>query len=106
LGEREITLDYLTPDPANARSHTECGVGRIEEALHEVGAARSIVIDEAGVVLAGNAIVEAAVVSPTHVGGSATCALSRARARQRMGDPHSQTKIVPSCSDLRSTAPS
>jgi hypothetical protein len=50
----------LTPDPRNARRHTPRNVGMIEDALHEVGAARSIVIDEAGVVLAGNATLEAA----------------------------------------------
>lgn len=50
----------LTPDPRNARKHTPRNVGMIEAALGEVGAARSIVIDEAGVVLAGNATIEAA----------------------------------------------
>lgn len=53
-------IGQLTQDPKNARSHTARGVGMIEEALNEVGAARSIVIDEAGVILAGNATVEAA----------------------------------------------
>lgn len=50
----------LTPDPRNARRHTPRNVGMIEKALHEVGAARSIVIDETGKVLAGNATIEAA----------------------------------------------
>jgi DNA modification methylase len=50
----------LTPDPANARKHNPRNVGMIEDALGEVGAARSIVIDEDGVILAGNATVEAA----------------------------------------------
>jgi hypothetical protein len=50
----------LTPDPANARRHGPRNVGTIVSALHEVGAARSIVIDEDGVILAGNATVEAA----------------------------------------------
>lgn len=53
-------LRDLTPDPANARKHTPRNVGTIVSALHEVGAARSIVIDEDGVVLAGNATIEAA----------------------------------------------
>lgn len=53
-------LRDLTPDPTNARAHTARNVGTIEAALREVGAARSIVIDENGVVLAGNATVEAA----------------------------------------------
>lgn len=50
----------LTPDKRNARKHTPRNVGAIVSALHEVGAARSIVIDEDGVVLAGNATIEAA----------------------------------------------
>jgi DNA modification methylase len=50
----------LTPDPRNARKHTSRNVGDIVNALHEVGAARSIVIDEDGIVLAGNATLEAA----------------------------------------------
>lgn len=53
-------LKDLTPDPKNARRHTPRNVGMIESALNEVGAARSIVIDEDGVVLAGNATIEAA----------------------------------------------
>lgn len=60
-GEGEmIHIGQLTPDPANARKHNPRNVGLIERALGEVGAARSIVIDENGVVLAGNATVEAA----------------------------------------------
>ena len=53
-------LKDLTPDPRNARRHTPRNVGMIEKALHEVGAARSIVVDEDGVILAGNATIEAA----------------------------------------------
>jgi len=53
-------LGDLTPDPANARRHTPRNVGTIVDALHEVGAARSIVIDEDGTILAGNATAEAA----------------------------------------------
>ncbi len=62
LGESgEIThLGDLRPDPANARRHNPRNIGMIEDALHEVGAARSIVIDEDGVILAGNGVVEAA----------------------------------------------
>lgn len=60
-GVKPVThLRDLTPDPANARKHTPRNVGTIVSALHEVGAARSIVIDEDGVVLAGNATIEAA----------------------------------------------
>lgn len=53
-------LSDLTPDPKNARRHSARGRGMLETGIHEVGAARSIVIDEDGVVLAGNLTVEAA----------------------------------------------
>jgi len=53
-------LGDLKSDPRNARRHTPRNVGLIEDALHEVGAGRSIVIDENNVVLAGNATIEAA----------------------------------------------
>lgn len=60
-GSKAIThLKDLTADPTNARRHNPRNVGMIEDALHEVGAARSIVIDEGGRVLAGNATMEAA----------------------------------------------
>ncbi len=55
-----ISIADLTPDPNNARKHTPRNVGAIEDSLQEVGAARSIVIDENNVVLAGNATIEAA----------------------------------------------
>lgn len=61
-GNKEFTsLAQLTSDPKNARRHTPRNVGTIVDALHEVGAARSIVIDENGVVLAGNATMDAAI---------------------------------------------
>ncbi|HEY6362710.1 MAG TPA: hypothetical protein VIX63_16495 [Vicinamibacterales bacterium] len=50
----------LTPDPVNRRQHTPRNLGLVVEALQTVGAARSIVIDEAGMVLAGNGVLEAA----------------------------------------------
>src|SRR6476661_2237868 len=53
-------LKDLVPDPQNRRKRTPRNVGMIVEALHQVGAARSIVIDEAGEILAGNGVVEAA----------------------------------------------
>ncbi|OQC57678.1 MAG: DNA methylase [Verrucomicrobia bacterium ADurb.Bin018] len=53
-------IGQLKPDPRNARKHNPRNVGMIEKALGEVGAARSIVIDEEGVVLAGNGVLEAA----------------------------------------------
>ncbi len=48
-------LDQLVQDPKNARRHTERNLAMIAESLETVGAARSIVIDERGRVLAGNA---------------------------------------------------
>lgn len=55
-----LDLAALTPDPRNARRHTDRNLATIESALREVGAARSIVVDEDGTVLAGNATVKAA----------------------------------------------
>ena len=57
---REIAhLADLTQDPENARLHNPRNVGMLVDALHEVGAARSGVIDEDGMILAGNATWEA-----------------------------------------------
>ena len=53
-------IGQLTPDPANRRKHTPRNVGLIVDALQKVGAARSIVVDEQNVVLAGNGVVDAA----------------------------------------------
>jgi len=54
----EATLADLRPDPANARKHNPRNIGMIVSALHQVGAARSIVSDEHGTILAGNGVVE------------------------------------------------
>lgn len=56
----------LYADPENARLHNSRNIGMIERSLQEVGAARSIVIDENGVILAGNGLVEAAVQAGIH----------------------------------------
>jgi hypothetical protein len=50
----------LTADPHNRRLHNPRNIGLLVDALHQVGAARSIVIDEHDVILAGNGVVEAA----------------------------------------------
>jgi hypothetical protein len=50
----------LIPDPKNARSHNPRNIGMIADAMQEVGAARSIVIDENNIILAGNGAIEAA----------------------------------------------
>jgi len=55
-----ISIHDLVPDERNARRHSERGVGLIADGMGKVGAARSIVIDEAGRILAGNATVQAA----------------------------------------------
>jgi hypothetical protein len=63
-GARNVTITHikdLNHDGKNARAHTVRNVGMLEQALNEVGAARSIVIDEDGTVLAGNATMDAAV---------------------------------------------
>jgi len=54
------SISDLKPDKKNRRKHNQRNIGMIVDALHEVGAARSIVIDENGVILAGNGVVEAA----------------------------------------------
>ncbi len=56
----DMMLTDLTHDPQNARSHTPRNLDTIVNSLNEVGAARSIVVDEDGVILAGNATVDAA----------------------------------------------
>jgi len=55
-----MQLSDLKPDPQNRRKHTPRNLGMLADALREVGASRSIVIDETGEVLAGNGVVEAA----------------------------------------------
>lgn len=50
----------LKPDRANRRRHNPRNIGMIADALQEIGAARSIVIDDEGNILAGNGTVEAA----------------------------------------------
>lgn len=54
------TLADLVPDPANRRVHSGRNLAMVREALETVGAARSIVIDEDNVILAGNGVTEAA----------------------------------------------
>lgn len=54
------TIADLKPDPKNPRRHGERNIETIAGLLQEVGAARSIVIDEDDTILAGNGVVEAA----------------------------------------------
>jgi hypothetical protein len=55
-----VDMGQIQPDRRNARRRTERSSALIENSLSEFGAARSIVIDETGTVLAGNGTVEAA----------------------------------------------
>lgn len=57
--KEEKKLSDLTQDPKNARKHSSRNIGMIEASLRQVGAARSGVIDEYGVILAGNGTYEA-----------------------------------------------
>lgn len=50
----------LIADPKNRRKHNPRNIGMVVDALHKVGAARSIVIDEDNVIIAGNGVTEAA----------------------------------------------
>jgi DNA modification methylase len=54
------TVSDLKPDPANRRAHNPRNLDMLAESLREVGAARSIVIDEDDLVLAGNGVRAAA----------------------------------------------
>lgn len=53
-------LSDLTPDPVNANSGTERGVGMLEHSLRQYGAGRSILVDREGRVIAGNKTLERA----------------------------------------------
>ena len=54
------TIADLKPDPKNARRHGERNIGMLERSLEQYGAARSIVVDEEGQIIAGHGVVEAA----------------------------------------------
>jgi hypothetical protein len=56
-----VGLDALQPDPENARVHNPRNIGMLEDSIHAVGAARSGVIDEDGIIRAGNGMHEAAI---------------------------------------------
>ena len=53
-------IQDLKPDPENARKHGNRNLAMMIDSLEEVGAGRSIVIDEDNIVLAGNGLLEAA----------------------------------------------
>lgn len=57
---KNAQLKDLKPDLQNRRRHTPRNIEMLAEALHRVGAARSIVIDEDMAILAGEGVTEAA----------------------------------------------
>jgi ParB-like chromosome segregation protein Spo0J len=58
--QQTVHIRDLTPDPHNRRAHNARNVGMIADSLQRDGFGRSILIDEDGVILAGNATVDAA----------------------------------------------
>ena len=54
------TIDDLVPDIKNANRGTQRGRKVLEDSLRELGAARSIVVDKNGVIVAGNKTAEVA----------------------------------------------
>jgi len=54
-----VHIKDLQPDPKNRRSHNSRNIGMVSDALRAVGAARSIVIDEDNIILAGNGVTDA-----------------------------------------------
>ena len=60
MSDNPTHIKDLIPDPHNSRQHNPRNIGMIADAMQEVGAARSIVIDDENVVLCGNGAIEAA----------------------------------------------
>jgi ParB-like chromosome segregation protein Spo0J len=58
--KRITNISELTPAKRNAREHGERNLSMIEASLKEYGAARSIVVDEDGEIIAGHGTVSAA----------------------------------------------
>lgn len=59
MSDKILSLADLKTDKKNARKHNVRNISMIENSLKQVGAARSGVIDEDGVILAGNGTYEA-----------------------------------------------
>jgi hypothetical protein len=55
-----VDVGQLQADPHNRRRHDERNIGMVADSLRQVGAARSIVVDEADLILAGNGVIDAA----------------------------------------------
>ena len=56
----ETDISKLTPDPNNARKRTPLSASVIRKSIEQFGMTRSIVLDENGVILAGNGAFEEA----------------------------------------------
>ena len=57
---REYDVAELSADPANVRRHSERNIEAIKASLRRFGQQKPIVVDTAGVVVAGNGTLEAA----------------------------------------------
>lgn len=57
--DETVSIDTLVLDPQNRRTHPQRNIAMLTDALAQVGAARSIVIDEDDVIHAGNGVVTA-----------------------------------------------
>lgn len=57
---KKVKLSELTPDNINANKGTQRGAGMLEKSLREYGAGRSVLVDKAGRIIAGNKTIEAA----------------------------------------------
>ena len=55
-----VPISDLTPDPANARKHGERNLKAIIDSLRAFGQQKPIVVDQRGIVVAGNGTLEAA----------------------------------------------
>lgn len=60
MSDKITHIGQLKPDQKNPRKHNPRNIGVVVDSLQQVGFARSIVIDEDGVILAGNGAIEAA----------------------------------------------
>jgi ParB-like chromosome segregation protein Spo0J len=55
-----VPIESISPDPANARSHSERNLEAIRDSLRAFGQQKPIVVDARGIVIAGNGTLEAA----------------------------------------------
>lgn len=57
---KTVKISELTPDNINANKGTARGSAMLEKSLREYGAGRSVLVDKAGRIIAGNKTIEAA----------------------------------------------